>query len=176
MCSIEIEKNLQCTRSKKDAALINQCNHPRRESLFDIMKLIGISAKIKNLDSDIELYSLLRKGLPNKVLRSLTEKTGFNLEELSTALAISRATLQARLLRVSRRDRLSSSQSATVWQLASVFVLAQSVMGSREQARCWLCTEARSLRYQKPIEYLALWPGAEFVSKILRQIDACVYL
>ncbi|MFT3931051.1 MAG: DUF2384 domain-containing protein [Spongiibacteraceae bacterium] len=157
------------------AALIAQCQHPRAESLFTVLSLLGISSQLPKLASDLELYDLLKRGLPNTVIRALMKHTGFTFQELSTALAITEQTLKRRCLTANRRGRLSSAQSAAIWQLAVVFMRTQRVMGTPENAKIWLCSEARSMRYRKPIELLALAPGVEFVSTTLQRIQHGVY-
>jgi putative toxin-antitoxin system antitoxin component (TIGR02293 family) len=174
--SIDIEKDLQPLRTPEEISLIAQCHHPRRESLFDILHLLGSSSHIKQLDSNIELYELLNAGFRNRVLRSLIKKTGVGLGELSIALGISQTTLKKRLGRTGSNGRFSANQSAALWQFATVFVLAQHVLGSSDNANYWLCSEARALRYRKPIEFLALAPGAELVIHILQQLHFGVYL
>lgn len=169
-------KSTSSTKSEKAAVLIVQCQHIRAESLFNIMHLLGIPAQIKKLASDLEVYDLLQKGLPITVLRSLLKKTGFSPKELSIALAITERTLKRLGAETNRNRRLSALQSVAVWQVATVFMRAQAVMGSPENAKVWLCSEARALRYRKPIELLALSPGVEFVSNVLLQLNYGVYL
>ena len=157
------------------AALIAQCQHPRAESLFAVLSLLGIPSQLPKLASDLEVYDLLKRGLPNTVIRALMKQTGFTLQELSTALGITVQTLKRRSQTANRRGQLSSVQSVAAWQLAVVFMRTQRVMGTPENAKTWLCSEARSMRYRKPIELLALWPGVEFVSTTLQRIQHGVY-
>jgi putative toxin-antitoxin system antitoxin component (TIGR02293 family) len=164
------------SQPNKAKVLIAQCQHPRAEALFKVTNLLGLSSQLKKLASDIEVYDLLNHGLPNTVIRTLMKNTGFNFHELSIALGITEQTLKRRTDVANRKGRLSATQSVAAWQLAVVFMRTQRVMGSPENAKFLLCSEARSMRYRKPIELIALSPGVEFVSTVLLQLQHGVYI
>lgn len=144
--------------------------------LFNIMRLLGISSQLNKVSSDLEIYDFLRRGLPNAVLSSVIKRSGFSLREFAIALGVSQQTLKRLCARESRSRRLSAIQSIAVWKVATVFSRAQHVMGSAENAKIWLCSNARALRYRKPVEFIALGPGIDLVSIILYQLDRGVYL
>lgn len=158
------------------ADLIAQCNHIHAKNIVDNLLLLGISTLAKALASDLEVHDLLQEGLPAKVVRSLLKKTGLSSNELSIAVPITEGTLKRLVAENSQSIRLSSQQSDALWKFAAVFVKAQDLMGSAESAKKWLCSNARSLRYRKPIDVLALSPGADLVMRVLNQLQHGVYI
>ena len=164
------------TQAEKVVQWMAQCQHPDAQNLFEILSLLGIPGRIKTLASDLEVHDLLQKGLPIKSVRSLVKTTGFSAHELSTAVPITERVLQRFIADVRQTARLSSQESDVLWRFAAVFAKAQKVMGTAHYAKGWLCSEARSLRYRKPIEVLSLSPGAELVLRVLNQLLHGVYL
>lgn len=61
MYNVDIERDLPRNWSPNEVSLIERCNHPCRESLFDILDLLGISVQLKKLDSDIELQTATQR-------------------------------------------------------------------------------------------------------------------
>lgn len=164
------------TQAEKVAQWLAQCQHPDAQNIFEILSLLSIPGQIKTLASDLEVHDLLQKGLPVKSVRSLVNKTGFSVKELSMAMPIKERALLRLIADTSRTARLSSQESDALWRFAAVFAKAQQVMGTAEYAKGWLCTDARSLRYRKPIDVLSLSPGAELVLRVLNQLLYGVYI
>jgi len=91
-------------------------------------------------------------------------------------MPITARTLQRVIVNKNRSARLTPQQSDALCRFAEVFAKAQQMMGSAEYAKEWLCTDARSLRYRKPIDVLRLSPGLELVLRVLNQIHHGVYI
>ncbi|GAB1857286.1 hypothetical protein MHTCC0001_21220 [Flavobacteriaceae bacterium MHTCC 0001] len=124
-----------------------------------------------NINSDLDLIEVTRKGLPKSVIQTLSAILSVSMEKMSQLLHISHRTLQ----RKSNNDLLNAYPTEQILEIADVISMGIEVFGSIDVLTEWLHTELRHLNYKKPIEYLDTTFGVALVKNTLGRIEHGVY-
>lgn len=143
------------------------------DSHHSVCHVLGLPI-IDLLDNPIDIHKIIVRGLPNKSLISLLDKTGLSAENMAPAIGVSARTYQ-RLVDRRKDALLSTEQSSRLWLLADFYVRAHYVLGTSALAIDWLCSPAISLNGYKPIALMTTYPGSQVVSLTLGRLDGCVY-
>ncbi|WP_448647368.1 antitoxin Xre-like helix-turn-helix domain-containing protein [Pseudomonas mohnii] len=83
---------------------------------------------------DQNIHEIIAAGIEPRTVKTWCQQSTFSADALSQVIPIS--TLHRRL---ARRQRLTLDESDRLFRLAHVTALAETVFGSKERARCWLC-------------------------------------
>ncbi len=134
-------------------------------------KQLGI--KIKKAK---EVDSLIRKGIPFKVVEDLKEKLKLADEEIAGILGMSVRTLSRRRhIKNKEEARLNAIESDRLFRLVKIFVFAQDVLEDKEQAIKWLHSRQFGLGNRIPLEVIRTEIGAREVEDLLMRIEYGVY-
>lgn len=125
----------------------------------------------QNINSQMDLFELTRKGLTKKALVNLAQYMHLSLASMTTILSITERTLQ----RKKDSDKLSSFISDQILQLADVYTKGEEVFGTREQVSIWLTKPNKALGYKKPMELLSSSYGVQMVHDVLGRIEHGIY-
>lgn len=125
----------------------------------------------QNINSQMDLFELTKKGLTKKALVNLAQYMHLSLASMTTILSITERTLQ----RKKDSDKFSSFISDQILQLADVYIKGEEVFGTREQVSIWLTKPNKALGYKKPTELLSSSYGVQMVHDVLGRIEHGVY-
>lgn len=125
----------------------------------------------QNINSQMDLFELTKKGLTKKALVNLAQYMHLSLASMTTILSITERTLQ----RKKDSDKLSSFISDQILQLAGVYTKGEEVFGTREKVSIWLTKPNKALGYKKPMELLSSSYGVQMVHDVLGRIEHGVY-
>lgn len=114
----------------------------------------------------LKLMRALGAGLPISALKRFKQETALTDEQLAGMLQVGARTLT----RLKSLRRLPPDLSDRLYALASLYALAEEVLGSRESAISWLNQPQYGLEYQVPREFLATELGREQVRELLNRI------
>lgn len=115
----------------------------------------------------MKLMKALRAGLPTASLRHFKQATGLADEELAELLQIGARTLT----RLKSSSRLPPDISDRLYAVASIYALAEEVLGARDAAVRWLGSPQFGLQHHRPIEFLSTELGRQQVRSLLNQIE-----
>ncbi|MDN3724635.1 DUF2384 domain-containing protein [Aequorivita sp. SDUM287046] len=135
---------------------------------FDrIVSVLGGTSQVGQVvNSDIDLITVTRKGLPKSVVYSLCEVLGISMEKLSDLLHISHRTLQ----RKADDDLLSVSSTEQVFEIADVVSKGIEAFDTLETFRSWLHSTPYIFNGQKPLDFLDTRFGIQYVKNIIGRI------
>lgn len=94
---------------------------------------------------------------------------------ITKAIGVSRRTLQ-RKKSAHLEARLSLHQSSRVWQLAETLSYATNVFKDRKTAEGWFLEPLHVSHHRLPIDLVCTSAGLSEIARILRCIDARVYI
>jgi putative toxin-antitoxin system antitoxin component (TIGR02293 family) len=138
------------------------------ENHFD--RIVGVLGGIGQVgqvvNSDIDLITITRKGLPKSVVYSVCEVLNISMDRLSDLLHISHRTLQ----RKADDDLLGVSSSEQLFEIAEVVSEGIAVLGTLENFRSWLHSNPYIFGGQKPLDFLDTRFGIQHVKNILGRI------
>lgn len=126
----------------------------------------------RKVDSDIDLRSLTREGLPVGTLFVLAETLGVERKTLARVVGITDRTLSRRL---ASHSRLSAEESDRAMRLARVLAHAIDTFGSKEKATRWLNSRPIVMEGHTPLELLDTDAGVRWVDTVLGRIDYGIY-
>ena len=105
-------------------------------------------------------------GLAFGELETLREQLDLAMDQLTTKLSLTRATLQRR----KATGRLTTDESAKVVRFARLLGHAVHLFGGLDQARQWLKTPQRELGGAVPLDHAQTEEGAREVENLLGRI------
>lgn len=112
------------------------------------------------------LMKMLRAGLPTASLRHFKHAAGLADGEIAELLQVGARTLT----RLKSARRLPPDVSDRLYAVASVYTLAEEVLGDRDTAVGWLGSPQFGLQYHRPLEFLSTELGRQQVMQLLNQI------
>lgn len=121
--------------------------------------------------SDHEPFKLLEQlaaGLPSATLRQFKRATQLADADVATMLQVGSRTLSR--LKVGD-SRLSPDLSDRLYALASVYALAEDVLGDAARARIWFAEPQHGLAGKRPKEFLASELGRSEVRALLKRLE-----
>jgi putative toxin-antitoxin system antitoxin component (TIGR02293 family) len=123
-----------------------------------------------------EVDSLIRKGIPFKVVEDIKEKLKLADEEIAGILGMSVRTLSRRRhIKDKEEARLNAVESDRLFRLVKIFALAQDVFEDKEQAIKWLHSRQFGLGKRIPLEVIQTEVGAREAEDLLMRIEHGVY-
>lgn len=126
----------------------------------------GVNQVGQVVNSDIDLITISRKGLPKSTVYSLSQVLDVSMERLSELLHISHRTLQ----RKDDDDLLNVSITEQLFEIAEVVSEGIEVFGSLENFRAWLHSSPYIFNGQKPLDLLDTRFGLQYLKNILGRI------
>lgn len=115
----------------------------------------------------MKLMKALRTGLPTASLRHFKQAAGLADEEIAELLQVGARTLT----RLKSASRLPADVSDRLYAVASIYALAEDVLGDRDVAVRWLGAPQFGLQYHRPREFLSTELGRQQVKSLLNQIE-----
>lgn len=116
----------------------------------------------------LKLLEQLAAGLPAATLRQFKRATRLADADVATMLQVGNRTLSR--LKVGK-SRLSADLSDRLYAVASVYALAEDVLGDADNARTWLAEPQHGLAGRRPRELLASELGRSQVRGLLKRIE-----
>jgi putative toxin-antitoxin system antitoxin component (TIGR02293 family) len=126
----------------------------------------------RRVDSDNELRTITREGLPVGSLTLLAQELAVERKTLAQVVGISERTLSRR---IARDERLSADESDRMVRVARVVAMATDTFGTIKKAALWLQTRNRVLGGETPLSLLDTDTGVRSVETILGRIAWGVY-
>jgi putative toxin-antitoxin system antitoxin component (TIGR02293 family) len=164
--------NVTIVKKYKNHTDINLAKEPEVFYLIDnpfdriVGVLGGISQVGQVVNSDIDLISITRKGLPKSVVYSLCEVLDISMERLSDLMHISHRTLQ----RKADDDLLTVSSTEQLFEIAEVVSKGIEVFDTLDNFRNWLHSTPYIFNGQKPLDFLDTRFGIQYVKNIIGRI------
>lgn len=116
----------------------------------------------------LKLIDQLAAGLPSTTLARFKRVTGLADADVASMLQVGGRTL-SRLK--GRKSRLSPDLSDRLYAVASIYALAEDVLGDAERARTWLAEGQFGLGGKRPQDMLATELGRAQVRALLKRIE-----
>jgi putative toxin-antitoxin system antitoxin component (TIGR02293 family) len=116
----------------------------------------------------LKLLDRLTAGLPAATLRQFKRAARLADSEVAAMLQVSDRTL-SRLK--TARARLSGDLSDRLYAVASIYALADTVLGGADKVRVWLVEPQHGLGGKKPQELLGTELGRNQVRSLLKRIE-----
>jgi putative toxin-antitoxin system antitoxin component (TIGR02293 family) len=136
------------------------------ESLLGGPKAIGSSIR-----SEMDYYTISRKGIKKRALINLAANLDISLRAIAALLNVTERTLQ----RKGDSDLLDGTTTEQVLQIAEVFSRGNEVFGSGADFREWIGSENKALGDKRPMELLSSRFGAQMVLDVLGRIEYGVF-
>ncbi|WP_151893641.1 type II RES/Xre toxin-antitoxin system antitoxin [Patiriisocius marinistellae] len=161
----------------KDKPIKNIMSEPETyysiNSKYD--RLIGVLGGSRavgyDIQNDIDLIALTRRGLPKSVLASVCFVLGVSMEKMSGLLHISHRTLQ----RKKDDEFLNAYSTEQILEIAQLISHGIQVFGTIERFKKWVHQDVRALSYKMPIDYLDTTFGIKMVRDVMGRIEHGVY-
>lgn len=122
----------------------------------------------RKVDSETDLVTITREGLPVGTLTVLAHGLSVDRKALAKLVGISERTLSRRL---ASKSRLSTEESDRTVRLARVMAHAIDTLGDPQKASRWLQVNNLALGGDRPIDLLDTDTGAREVETILGRIE-----
>lgn len=164
--------NVTIVKKYKNHTDINLAKEPEVFYLIDnpfdrIVGVLGGTSQVGQVvNSDIDLISITRKGLPKSVVYSLCEVLDISMERLSDLMHISHRTLQ----RKADDDLLTVSSTEQLFEIAEVVSKGIEVFDTLDNFRNWLHSTPYIFNGQKPLDFLDTRFGIQYVKNIIGRI------
>ncbi|SRX76140.1 type II RES/Xre toxin-antitoxin system antitoxin [Aequorivita antarctica] len=126
----------------------------------------GISQVGQVVNSDIDLITITRRGLPKSVVYSICEVLAISMDRLSDLLHVSHRTLQ----RKADDDLLTVSNTEQIFEIADVVSKGIEVFDTLDNFRNWLHSTPYIFNGQKPLDFLDTRFGIQYVKNIIGRI------
>lgn len=123
----------------------------------------------KKANSPIEVFSLIKEGLPYESIERLLALSLISLAEMHTFIPA------RTLARRKQEHKFNAEESDVIARLILILDFAEEVFGAHEKAKTWMRTPNRALRGFCPIELLKTDYGARIVETMLGRIQHGVY-
>lgn len=120
---------------------------------------------------DEQAIEAVKRGLPARLVRELSERLDLPLESLASPLQLTARTLHRRI----QGGKLAQPESERLLALMRVYFRAAQVLGTTEKAAQWLKSRPRVLAGKTPLECMETWLGIRQVEGILWRIQDGVY-
>lgn len=140
-----------------------------RGGLAHAIALLGLSEPDSLLDapSEMDLVSLIRKGLNKQALDAMMEHLDISAIEMGQILHTSDRTMR----RYTDETILNPDQSERLLELARLFAHGIDVFGSSIRLRRWMTGPVNSLGGKRPIDLLDTSVGITLVDDTLGRIE-----
>ncbi len=125
----------------------------------------------RDLDSEMDVIEMSRKGVTKAALVSLGVCFGFGPDKLASMLPITLRTIQ----RYKNSQRFDPSVSEHIIQLARLMVRGAEVFESRENFQRWFSTPNTAFGGKAPRELVNLQTGTQLVMDELTRIDHGIF-
>lgn len=116
----------------------------------------------------LKLLEQLNAGLPASTLSRFKRATGLADADVASVLKVSLRTFSR--LKASR-SRLSTELSDRLYAIASVYALAEEVLGHRERAQVWFAESQYGLAGKPPRSLLGTELGRMHIRGLLQRIE-----
>lgn len=159
-------------RNDKTHTDVNLAKEPEVFYLIDnpfdriVGVLGGVSQVGQVVNSDIDLITITRRGLPKSVVYSICEVLAISMDRLSDLLHVSHRTLQ----RKADDDLLTVASTEQIFEIADVVSKGIEVFDTLDNFRSWLHSTPYIFNGQKPLDFLDTRFGIQYVKNIIGRI------
>lgn len=159
-------------KNDKNHTDVNLAKEPEVFYLIDnpFERIVGVLGGVSQVgqvvNSDIDLITITRKGLPKSVVYSICEVLAISMDRLSDLLHISHRTLQ----RKADDDLLTVSNTEQIFEIADVVSKGIEVFDTLDNFRNWLHSTPYIFNGQKPLDFLDTKFGIQYVKNIIGRI------
>jgi putative toxin-antitoxin system antitoxin component (TIGR02293 family) len=115
--------------------------------------------------ADKSIHDIIAAGIEPTRVKAWCEQSTFSADALSQVIPMS---IFHR--RLARGQRLTLGESDRLFRLAHVTALAETVFGSKEKARSWLCKPKQCFADFPPIALLSTSPGTRLIEELLIEL------
>ena len=129
------------------------------------LEIVGGAAVVGSMAGELDLVSLIRRGLPVGAVQFVLDTGRLTLAELDR-IVLPRKTLANRR----RLGTLTPEQSDRLVRVARVLAAAEETFGSREKAGTWLRRPTAALAGEAPLDLLDTDEGARAVETLLGRV------
>lgn len=172
MTNVVIMKTVHSKETIKDLVQEPEAFYALQNKYQRMISVLGGSLAVgHDINNDVDLIEISRKGLPTSVVHTLSLLLSISMEKMSQLLHMSHRTMQ----RKSDSDLLNVYSTEQVLEIAEVISRGIEVLGSVDAFTSWLHSEVRHLDYQKPIDYLDTSFGTTLIKDALGRIEQGVY-
>jgi putative toxin-antitoxin system antitoxin component (TIGR02293 family) len=172
MTNVVIMKTVHSKKSIKNLVQEPEAFYALQNKYQRMISVLGGSLAVgQDINNDVDLIEISRKGLPTSVVHTLSLLLSISMEKMSQLLHMSHRTIQ----RKSDSDLLNVYSTEQVLEIADVISRGIEVLGSLDAFTSWLHSEVRHLDYQKPIDYLDTSFGTTLIKDALGRIEQGVY-
>ena len=138
-----------------------------------VVDVLGGSGTLRReVDTETDLRTLTREGLPVGTLPVLAGGLAVERRQLAKVVGISDRTLSRRL---AGNQRLSPEESDRTVRVARVVAYATEVLGTPQKVAVWMQSPNRALEGHLPFDLLDTDAGVRSVETVLGRIDQGVY-
>jgi putative toxin-antitoxin system antitoxin component (TIGR02293 family) len=134
------------------------------------VEILGLKSRGKGRPA---LRAFVEIGLAAKVFKSLADWANITRSDLAQAADIPLRTVQRR--ETSETRRFERDESDRLARVARLYAIAESVLGSREEAQRWMKTPNRSLDGVRPLDELETEVAAREVEDLLGRIQYGIF-
>ncbi len=160
-------KNTVIKSSLKETAFNNVPSHSEMT-----WELLGGTQFINHVpETSLELYGVVRKGIPKLSIDSLAQVMHIPMTKMAILLNLSYKTLT----RKRGADLLDTSVSSHAYELADTISKGLSVFEGEDLLNRWLNKENVALNGAKPYDLLDTPTGIKLVNQVLGRIEEGVY-
>lgn len=120
-----------------------------------------------NLNSQMDLIELSKKGVSKKALNHLIKYTSLTTAQMAKLLLITERTIQ----RYSAEDCFNPAVSEQILEIAYIVVRGEEVFGDKQKFLAWMNYGNPALANKKPIDLLSSRFGTDLIIDELGRIE-----
>jgi putative toxin-antitoxin system antitoxin component (TIGR02293 family) len=120
-----------------------------------------------NLNSQMDLIELSRKGISKKALNHLIKYTSLTLGQMAKLLPITERTIQ----RYAAGDCFNTAVSEQILEIAHIVARGEEVFGNKQKFMAWMNYENPALANKKPFDLLSSRFGTDLIIDELGRIE-----
>ena len=136
--------------------------------LAHVSKVLGGKEALHmNLNSQMDLIELSKKGVSKKALSHLIKYTSLTLGQMAKLLPITERTIQ----RYSAKDRFNAAVSEQILEIANIVARGEEVFGDKQKFMIWMNYENPAFANKKPFDLLSSRFGTDLILDELGRIE-----
>jgi len=140
-------------------------------SLSITWEILGLNSQMHLTSSYLDIIQFIDKGIPKSSVESFSQNLAIPMTSIAKMLSMSYKTLT----RKKGNERLDSSISSLIFEIASVYAKAFEIFRDLDKVTRWFNNPNKGLRRQKPFDLLNTATGIRMVNQVLGRIEEGVY-
>ena len=136
--------------------------------LASLSKVLGGKEALHmNLNSQMDLIELSKKGISKNALNHLIKYTSLTMGQMAKLLPTTERTIQ----RYSASDRFNSAVSEQILKIAHIVARGEEVFGDKHKFMAWMNYENPAFANKKPFDLLGSRFGSDLIIDELGRIE-----